>query len=114
MQVITGEVVKGAQQGRALGYPTANIECSARDLGGVYAARVVLHDEASYQAAVFFDAKRHILEAHLLDFNDDLYGEEIEVTLLHKIRESEVLSDTKMLKTRIGQDVAKVREYFKN
>ena len=112
VETFFGVVQKGAQRGKALGYPTANIPLPDGVEPGIYAARVYLADEASYLAAVFADQKRKVLEAHLLDFSDDLYGVGIKIELFSKIRDSKEFSSDAELRAAIADDIAKVREYF--
>jgi riboflavin kinase/FMN adenylyltransferase len=112
MQTFTGIVQRGKQRGRALGYPTANIALVDKELSGVFAARVTLEGEAPYRAAAFADPSRGILEAHLLDFNDDIYDLPITIELHTKLRESSAFESDEVLKRQIAQDVEAVREYF--
>jgi riboflavin kinase/FMN adenylyltransferase len=114
MKTFQGIVQKGKRRGHALGYPTANIPLGDGDMPGVYAARVYIEGEAPYMAAVFTDASRKILEAHLLDFSDNLYGRDVRIELLTKIRESADFQSDAELREAITDDIAKVREYFKN
>ncbi len=114
METLTGVVQKGKRHGSELGYPTINIELADPTLSGVYAGRVILNDEAPYMAAIFADASRKILEAHILDFSDELYGLEVRVEVHDKLRESHTFETEAELKATIAEDVAKVREYFKN
>ena len=110
----TGIVQHGERRGSALGYPTANIALDDKELSGVYVARVTIKDEAPYQAAAFADSARGILEAHILDFSDDIYDMEIAVELLGKLRESSAYESDEKLKAAIANDITKVREFFKN
>ena len=113
MNIFTGNVQKGAKRGSALGFPTINIPLTDDTLSGIYAARVrIKEDESAYMAAVYADKKRKLLEAYLLDFTDDLYGQEIRIELHEKIREGMTFPDEETLHAAIAQDVAKVREYF--
>ncbi len=108
-----GVVQRGERRGTVLGFPTANIAYLDDFISGIYAARVRLKkDEASYMAAVYADQKRKLLEAHLLDFNDELYGCEIDIVLLKKIRDAAVFGDDIALRAVIKDDIARVREYF--
>ena len=110
---VSGTVLKGAKRGRALGYPTANIPLLGSTLSGVYAAKVTVRaGEAPHVAAVFADPARGVLEAHLLDFSDDLYGMEITVELHKKLREAADFESDAELRNAIAQDIASVREYF--
>lgn len=84
-------------------------------MSGIYAARAYVKEgEAPYMAAVFADPTRKILEAHLLDFSNDLYGKTVTIELHKKIREGNMFPDDASLRAAIGKDIAKVREYFKN
>ena len=111
-----GIVEKGDGRGRALGYPTANIPLPrANGPSGVWAARVTVKDgEASYMAAVFIDDAREVLESHILDFDDELYGVEIIVLLEKKLRESAQYAHDAELKAAIANDIKQVRAHFKN
>ena len=108
-----GVVQKGEKRGVALGFPTINIPLDNKDVSGIFVAKVFF-DDKEYLAAAYANISRGILEAHLLDFTDDLYGKEVEIELLEKIRDDEKFSDESTLKAAIARDVAKVREYRKN
>jgi riboflavin kinase/FMN adenylyltransferase len=119
----SGIVQKGAKRGAALGFPTINIPLEDTSPSGIYVARVRVGEE-EYEAVAFADKKRKILEAHLLDFpaqgrsasggSIDLYGWNVSIELLEKMRdEKKFLNDTK-LKATIADDIAKVRKFFKN
>jgi FAD synthase len=112
MKTYTGIVQRGKKRGHELGYPTINIPLADKETSGVYAARVFLKDEAPYIAAVFADSERGVLEAHLLDFSDDLYGLEVKIELHKKLRESGTFENDDGLKQAIAEDVKAVREYF--
>lgn len=112
MQTFAGIVQKGAKRGGELGYPTMNIPLCER-VSGVYVAMVKI-GEKEYEAAAFADGRRKILEAHILDFSKDLYGWNVKITLLKKIRESRKFTDDKKLRAAIAEDVVKVRKYFRS
>jgi riboflavin kinase/FMN adenylyltransferase len=82
------------------------------ELSGIYAARVVIEGK-QYPTAVFADEKRDVLEAHILDKNLDLYGKEITIELLQKLRDAKTFSNDEDLRAAIADDIEKVREYFK-
>lgn len=107
----SGSVLRGARRGSELGYPTVNIEMPDGDADGVYAAFVTVGD-AIHEAAAFADPERRILEAHILDFFGDLYGKEISIELVKKMRDAEVFQTDVALKTAILEDVHSVRQYF--
>ena len=108
-----GVVQKGEERGKKLGFPTINIPLGAEKLSGIFVATVLV-DGKEYRAATYANLSRGILEAHLLDYTGDLYGKEVEIELLEKIRDDEKFADETSLKAAIAADVAKVREYRKN
>ncbi len=109
----SGIVEHGSQRGALLGFPTANIALTDEEVFGIYAARVSV-GEKKYHAAVFADTKRKLLEAHLLDFFGNLYGEEITIELCEKIREGKMFANDDELEAAIAKDVEDVRHYFKD
>jgi riboflavin kinase/FMN adenylyltransferase len=111
-----GVVQTGEKRGSALGFPTINIpleDAGGKNASGIFAAKVFVGGR-EYAAAAYVNSSRGILEAHLLNFSDDLYGKEVEVELLEKIRDDEKFADEDALKAAIARDIAKVREYRKN
>ena len=114
MYKLHGLVQEGERKGRALGFPTINIPLTDRDLSGIFAAKVIFDVSKIALAAVYANQARRILEAHLLDFDGDLYGREVEIDLLEKIREDRTFDNEAALKAAIEQDIAKVQKYFKN
>lgn len=122
---IRGVVVNGDKRGGQIGFPTANIEvpsamCLPAD--GVYAGRCTLPDGSRYGCAInfgrrptFFEHADHsILEAHLIDFTGDLYGQELRVTFEHFLRSERKFENLEALKTQLGTDVAHAREITKS
>ena len=112
MHSFTGIVQRSSKRATALGYPTVNIPLGD-DSYGVYAARVFVDDRV-YRAAAFADPKRKILEAHIVDFEGDLYNKEVTIELVRKLRDTQTFDTDAKLRTAIADDIAKVREYFKN
>ena len=106
-----GTVQEGKKRGQELGFPTINIPLTDEGVAGIFAAKVFV-DGREYPSAVYADISRELLEAHLLEFSEDLYGKEVEVELLKKIRDDEKFTDEAALKAAIAADVAKIREYF--
>ncbi len=109
---VGGTVVKGAQLGRTLGYPTANISLgeNCRLAHGIYAVRLrradgTLHDGvASYGRRPTFDNGAPLLETFVFDFDGDLYGEEIEVTLFARLRGEEKFDSAEALVEQMDRD----------
>lgn len=108
-----GVVRRGKRRGSALGYPTVNISLPHKEVDGIYAA-IVRVEGKEYPAAAFADPKRGILEAHLLDFSADLYGREISIELVKKMRDRAAFTSDENLKAAISEDVYSVREYLQS
>ncbi|MBT3530788.1 MAG: bifunctional riboflavin kinase/FAD synthetase [Gammaproteobacteria bacterium] len=116
---IKGEVVQGQQLGTGLGFPTCNINPQRQKipLVGVYACEVRLGDRfhpaavnIGYRPTISNADGSALLEAHILDFNEDLYGKTIEVIFRKKIRDEVKFDGLEALKQQIAADVDQVRE----
>ncbi len=112
MQSFTGIVQKGNKRGTRLGFPTANISLKDSTLSGIFAGRVILENEAPYMAAIYADSSRGVLEAHLLDFADDLYGLPVTIELHKRLRAGARFKSESDLREAIAKDVADVRKFF--
>lgn len=111
-----GEVIAGDRRGRSLGFPTANVATPAVfDLAqGVYAVKARLGERlvdgvASYGKPMF-DNQQPPFETYLFNFDEDIYGETLEVALVSHIRGQEVFDGLGALTTAIARDSAKARE----
>ena len=112
---LRGEVIRGFGRGRKLGVPTANLKCEDQlvPADGVYAARVTI-DGAVHAAAVSigtmptFDESVRQVEAHVLNYDGDLYGRSIEITFIDWVREQVKFASIDALKQNIGIDIEKV------
>ncbi|HAH67163.1 MAG TPA: riboflavin biosynthesis protein RibF, partial [Gammaproteobacteria bacterium] len=91
---VLGKIMKGKQIGRTIGYPTANINISKRDilLRGVFCVKAIIEDgtkEYNGLANIGFkptvDGTELTLEVHLLDFDMDIYGSDIQIDFMHRI-----------------------------
>ncbi|HXA44859.1 MAG TPA: riboflavin kinase, partial [Candidatus Angelobacter sp.] len=108
----------GDRFGRQLGFPTANLDVTGMTLppNGVYAAATLISGRF-YQAALNIGLRPTLsspapqlrVEAHLLDFEGDLYGSEIEIEPGQKLRDERKFSSRDELSHQIGLDVAAVR-----
>src|SRR5262249_43331602 len=108
---VSGEVVHGDKRGRELGYPTANLRldpaCGLRH--GIYAVRVGAGERrydgvASFGRRPMFDVGTVLLEVHLFDFSDDLYGAQIDVAVIDWIRPELKLDTVDDLVRRMNED----------
>ena len=114
---IEGIVQRGDQRGRELGYHTANLTLGdyQRPKYGIYAVRVTLSDGterpgvASLGIRPTFSPPQELLEAHLFDFEGDLYGQTIEVALHAYIREEKKFDGMDALAAAMREDEAKAR-----
>jgi riboflavin kinase/FMN adenylyltransferase len=117
---IEGVVVDGAKRGRALGWPTANVELGnyLRPAYGIYAVRVTLDDGREHDGVASlgirptFDPPKELLEAVLFDFDDDLYGRTIEVALHAYLRPEAKFDSVEALKVQMDADAARAKELF--
>jgi riboflavin kinase/FMN adenylyltransferase len=112
-----GRVVHGNQLGRTLGFPTANLRIERRrsPLSGIFAVHV--HGVAGRPrpgvASLGFrptvNGKEMLLEAHVFDFEGDLYGREIAVEFVSKLREEERFATLEALVEQMHRDAANAR-----
>ena len=114
---ISGRVVRGAQLGRTLGYPTANIRFAGKTpaLSGIYATWVHgVGDEpiasvSSLGTRPTVHGTEPLLEAHLFDFHGDLYGRRIKVEFVAKLRDEEHFDDLPALTAQMHRDAEQAR-----
>ncbi len=117
---VRGVVVHGDERGRTIGFPTANIEvpnqiCIPAD--GVYAGIFDRQDGSKHICAInlgrrptFFEHAEHsMLEAHLLDFSEELYGEKVKVTFTHFLRGERKFENIDALKMQLKLDIEQTR-----
>jgi riboflavin kinase / FMN adenylyltransferase len=120
---LAGRVVKGERKGRTLGFPTANIDVAGLVLppSGVYAAHA--HVEAGQFRAVVNIGVRPTMtrasdsvtvEAHLLGFDGDLYGQEVELTFVEKLRDEQKFPSVEQLRAQIARDINCASKVFDN
>ncbi len=114
---LSGRVVRGRERGRSLGFPTANLESETQCIpaDGVYAGRVVLSDGvypaiANIGLRPTFAEKQRSIEAHLFDFDRDLYGERIKLELVERIRGERRFDSPAALAAQIALDLSRARE----
>lgn len=113
---ISGTVVHGNERGRLLGYPTANLELEdsrlAVPLGGVYVVRVLLGGKVYGGMAnigknpTFGDVEKPRLETHIFDFAGDIYGCQLTVQFVQRVRGEVKFTSLDALKAQLAQDKA--------
>jgi riboflavin kinase/FMN adenylyltransferase len=114
--VMNGIVARGQRLGRELGVPTANLalEPTNRLAFGVYAVRAAVNRKvfggvASFGVRPTVNSGAPLLEVHLFDFSGDLYGQEMEVAFLARLREERKFGSLEALKAQMARDIADAR-----
>jgi riboflavin kinase/FMN adenylyltransferase len=114
---ISSRVIHGEHLGQKLGFPTANLDPTDLALppNGVYAAITCVKGRSyrtalniGFRPTVATKSKIIHIEAHLLDFSDNLYGEELVVQIAEKLREERKFSSKTELQEQIGHDISAV------
>ncbi len=118
--IILGRVIHGHARGKGLGYPTANLEIT-QDLypkKGVYATYVTLGEE-TYKGVVnigtnpTFGDEELAVEVFLLDYQGDLYGRELKVALVDRLRDEKVFPSPEELVQQIEKDIHRAQEILR-
>ena len=120
--MVVGTVIQGKQLGRTIGFPTINIVADPDRVyppNGVYATRVKVYNKVymgmtNIGVNPTVSGKCKMIETHLFDFENDIYGEEVEVYFYHAIRLEQKFEDIHALKNQIKQDQVEVQEFFAN
>jgi riboflavin kinase/FMN adenylyltransferase len=108
-----GRVVRGDKRGVELGFPTANLETKAEQalpVDGVYTSRVFI-DSQAYPAMTnigtnpTFGGDKRLVEVYLLDYRGDLYGRELAVEIIERLRDEIKFESPEELKKQIAEDV---------
>ncbi|MFM7596692.1 MAG: bifunctional riboflavin kinase/FAD synthetase [Flavobacteriales bacterium] len=119
---VNGKVVNGKQLGRTIGYPTANIEpLNGSKLipgNGVYAVTTCI-DGITYQGMMnvgirptVSDTNERVIEVHLFDFNSDIYGNAVTISLCHRLRGEQTFTGIEALTAQLKKDEVDSRRYF--
>jgi len=117
---LRGPIVRGAERGRSLGFPTANIALGldrALPAFGVYVTRAYL-GEGTYPAVTniglrpTFGEDKTTVETYILDFEGEVHGQELRIELLHRLRGEMRFPSADALKEQIEKDIAAARAYL--
>ncbi len=124
---LEGRVVVGDRRGRSLGFPTANLAfdyAPAMPALGIYVGQVAVPEHAvgpAHPALVsvgvrptFHDEGKVLVEAYLLDFDGDLYGAELQLDLLERLRDERRFDAVPALVAQMKRDEADARDYLRN
>ncbi len=118
---ISGRVAHGKKLGRELGFPTANIVLKRKrvPLNGIYAVKLHGIQQKALPAVAslgvrptVMDGAAPLLEVHILDFDQNIYGRRVSVEFLHKLRDEEKYPDIESLRRQIAIDVENARTYL--
>jgi len=123
---LKGIVIKGAQRGRTIGFPTVNIapHVGVVPHSGVYATQILIEGKTLPSVTNIgfnptFQDDRKIqeinvkIETHILNFKNDLYGQKISILFHKRLREEKKFASIDQLKSQISKDVESAREFFK-
>src|SRR3954468_8259916 len=125
--LISGKVIHGQALGRTLGFPTINLDVTESYVfpkPGVYIGTVEIHHKdggnevryalisAGYRPTV--NGEDYLIEAHLIDFNGDLYGKKVSVSFIHYLRAEIKFPDLNSLINQMEQDKLDAKIYFLN
>ncbi len=104
IQKLIGEVIHGNKLGRTIGFPTANLSYSEIDISdSVFIINIII-DHKIHRGIWANMVKKWIFEAHIFNFSDDIYGKEIEIILLKKIRDNKNFNSLEEIKYQIQKD----------
>jgi riboflavin kinase/FMN adenylyltransferase len=117
---VEGAVEKGAERGRLLGFPTANLHPRNRVIprNGVYVTATLV--EGQWRRSVtnigirptFGDAMEPSVETYVMNWAGDLYGDVVRIRFLHRLRDEQKFGSIEELKAQIDRDVARTERYF--
>lgn len=120
---VSGLVVEGKQQGRKIGFPTANIDVVdeyVMPAGGIYVGHIWV-DDVRYQAVLnigynpTFNTNDYIsVESFILDFDQDIYGKHVRQNFLKRLRPEQKFDSIEALVEQMNQDVVDARTYFES
>lgn len=122
---ISGRVVHGDKLGKKIGFATANIQLKHNHppLSGIFVVNVCGIDKSSpsttYPGVASLGIRptvhengKPVLEVHLFDFNQEIYGQHLQVNFLHKLRDEEKYADLETLVQQIAKDVTQAKNFF--
>jgi len=118
MDKITGKIERGEGLGSTIGYPTINVVIDEKDYeSGVYVCDVLVDGEGYYGAGYVGEKDglpvgKFICEVYLFDDCGDLYGRNVEIVLLEKIRDVVKVNNMEELKELIDKDVEFAKDYL--
>jgi riboflavin kinase/FMN adenylyltransferase len=121
--VLTGNVVKGNQLGRTIGFPTANVEIPEEykliPKNGVYVVTVTIENKIVFGMMNIgvrptLGENKLSIEVHLLNFDKDIYNQKIQVNILKRLRDEQKFESFEALKEQLEVDKQNTIQYFEN
>ncbi len=118
---ISGHVEHGNSLGKQLGFPTANVQLQHNrpPLSGIFVVRARIEAGEWHKGAASLGVRptisangKPVLEVHLFDFNEQIYGKHLHVEFLHKLRDESKFSDLQSLTRQIALDVTQAKQWF--
>lgn len=123
---MSGRIVNGEKLAKQLGFPTANIHFKHNrpPLQGIFAVEVISRASSKLPKVMqgvaslgvrptTHNSNKLILEVHLFDFDQEIYGQHLQVNFLHKLRDEEKYADLETLIEQIKQDIINAKNYFR-
>jgi len=121
---LSGKVMSGEHIGHQLGFPTANLELLCADklipAAGVYAVWAVIGRDQQKRAAMMnigtrptFEGKGQTLEVNILDFDDDLYGQRVDILFVQRLREERRFDSPEALVAQLQEDKRQVKDILR-
>lgn len=121
--LLTGTVVRGKQLGRTINFPTANIKIKENDKlipqNGVYIVKSVVNNKMVYGMMNIgmkptVNGKEQTIEVHFLDFNSDIYHQELQISFLSRIRSEQKFDSIALLQEQLEKDKNTTLDYIRN
>lgn len=116
--ILSGVVIRGKNRGKALGFPTANFNINKSTPPGTYISTTKVGD-IDYPSVTFvgtvdtFDEQDYMGESYILDFDKNIYGENISVSFIKKLRENQKFDSEKQLIEQMKIDEVEARAFFR-
>lgn len=116
---IHGVVQKGHSRGKKLGFPTINIPLTEAIAEGIYVSHIVIANK-QFNALTFigpaktFGEKESLVETYVFDFDQDVYGETVTISLLQKLRDNQKFESSESLVAQMEEDKKQALAFFNN
>ncbi len=113
----SGVVIEGHKRGKKLGFPTVNMKLEKAIPEGIYVSKVevraIFYNSLTFiGAAKTYDETEVFAETYLFDFNEEIYGESVDVILLMKLRDNQKFESEEALREQMELDKAQALEFF--